>query len=314
MMTWKPEPTPDDVCFETIKTALESVPAGVKMVINSGEFYGITPRTANLELIARFFDKYPELADKAFLSVKGGTKVEVLEPDSSPENLRRSVDCILEKLRGTKKLDLFECARVDRKVPVEEAIKTLSGFVAEGKFDFIGMSEVSAATLRKGHSVHPIAAVEIEVSPWSHDDKIKEVITTAKELGIAVCAYSPLGRGFLTGQKPEDFQVGDFRRNLARFRAENVEQNLKFVNALKSLAEKKGLSPAQLCIAWVSSLGPHIIPLQGSSNKERTLENLSGGEVVLSAQDQADIKELMESHTIAGGRSYGDDHAAHLMI
>jgi len=233
---------------------------------------------------------------------------------NSPQNLRRSVDCILEKLRGTKKLDLFECARVDRKVPVEEAIKTLSGLVAEGKFDYIGMSEVSAATLRKGHSVHPIAAVEIEISPWSYDDKIKETIAAAQELGIAICAYSPLGRGFLTGKKPEDFQVGDFRRGLSRFKAENVEQNLKFVNALKSLAEKKGITPAQLCIAWVSSLGPQVIPLQGSSNKERTLENLSGGKVVLSAQDQADIKELMESHTIAGDRYYGDDHAAHLMV
>jgi len=135
MMTWTPNPTPAEQAFEAFKTAIDLVPQGQKLFINSGEFYGHNPRTANLELIARFFTKYPELADRCFLSVKGGVKPTELAPDSSPENLRRSVDAILKALDGKKKMDLFECARVDSKVSIEDTITTLKGLVAEGKFD-----------------------------------------------------------------------------------------------------------------------------------------------------------------------------------
>jgi len=305
MMTWKPTPVPDEQCFEAIKASLDSVPPGAKMLLNSGEFYGeIKDMTANLDLVARFFERYPTYAEKAFLSVKGGAKADSYATDGSPENLRRSVDNINSKLRGMKKLDLFECARVDPGYPIEDQMKTLVTLQKEGKFDHIGLSECSAATVTRANTVAPVALVEIEVSPLSYEKETKAVIATCGELGIAVVAYSPMGKGFLTGQikQAEDFEGGDHRRNFSRFKKESIEHNLILVNALKSIADKKGISTGQLCIAWVSSRGPHIMPLPGSSNKKRTIENLEGAEVVLTPEELEEIDTVLEAHTVAGGR------------
>ncbi|KZT71736.1 Aldo/keto reductase [Daedalea quercina L-15889] len=313
MMTWRGAgPAPDEQCFEAIKAGVDALPPGTKMLLNSGEFYANDFGTGNLELLARFFEKYPSYADKTFLSVKGGAKG--LGPDASPENLRRSVDNINKALRGTKKLDLFECARVDPNVPVEESIKTLAGLIKEGKFDHIGMSECSAASLRRGNSVYPIAAVEIEVSPWSYEEETKKVIATAQELGIAVVAYSPLGRGFLTGsiKSVDDLPENDIRRRLTRFGEEYIKHNLTLVEALKAVAVKKGCTPGQLSIAWVGSLGPNVIPLPGSSKKERTLENLAGGDVQLTEADLAEINGIIAKYEVKGDRYFGNPEAAHL--
>ncbi|KAI0251558.1 aldo/keto reductase [Lactifluus subvellereus] len=305
MMTWKPTPVPDEDCFAAIKAGIDALPPGAKMMLNSGEFYGQGETAANLELVARFFEKYPSYADRAFLSVKGGHKLHSLQPDGSPENLRRSVDNILEKLRGTKSLDLFECARYDPTYPLEDTLKVLQGFVQEGKFEYIGLSEVSAATVRRAHQAAPeVAAVEIEISPWSYTQETKDVIATCAELGIAVIGYSPLGRGFLTGQikKPDDFEEGDFRRIFSRFQEDNFKHNFAIVDALTAIASRKGITPAQLSIAWVSARGPHVLPLPGSSNAKRTLENLAGGDVELPKEDLAEIDKVLETHTIKGGR------------
>jgi len=303
MMTWTSNPTPDEEAFEAIKTAIDQVPQGQRLFINSGEFYGNSPRTANLELVARFFTKYPELADRTFLSVKGGTGAEDLEPDASPKNLRRSVDAILKALDGKKKVDLFECARVDSKVPIEESIKTLKGFIKEGKFDHIGISEVSADSVKKAAAVHEIAAVEIEVSPWSYEDETKKVIATCKSLGIPVIAYSPLGRGFLTGKlKKEDLPEGDFRRHLDRFQDEAVIYNQKIVDALTRIAEKKGVSTAQISLAWVSSLG--VIPIPGSSKPSRVKENFAAANIELTNEELKEINDTLASHEVKGTRSF----------
>ena len=196
---WKPTPVPDEDCFASIKAGIDALPPGAKMFLNSGtlchtfspygyrpsnssshyryagEFYGQGETPANLELVARFFEKYPSYADKAFLSVKGGFKLHSLQPDGSPENLRRSVDYILKKLRGIKSLDLFECARYDSTYPLEDTLKVLQGFIREGKFKYIGLSEVSAATVRRAYNAAPeVAAVEIEVSPWSYTQETKD--------------------------------------------------------------------------------------------------------------------------------------------
>ncbi|EPT04693.1 hypothetical protein FOMPIDRAFT_1113169 [Fomitopsis schrenkii] len=312
-MTWRgSEPVPDEQCFEAIKAGIDAVPPGAKMLLNSGEFYANDLGTGNLELLARFFDKYPSYADKTFLSVKGGVKS--LKPDSSPENLRRSVDNINAVLRGTKRLDLFECARVDQNVPIEEAIKTLAGLIKEGKFDHIGMSECRAETLRRAHAVHPIAAVEIEVSPWSYEEEVKKVIATSQELGIAVVAYSPLGHGFLTGaiKSINDLPKDDSRRHLTRFGEDYIKHNLTLVEELKAIAAKKGCTPGQLSIAWVGSLGAKVIPLPGSSKKERTLENLAGGDVLLTETDVSEINEALARHEVKGDRYFGNSEAAHL--
>ncbi|CDO72842.1 hypothetical protein BN946_scf185002.g27 [Trametes cinnabarina] len=310
MMTWRDPnvPLPDEEAFEAIKAGVDAMPHGVKMFLNSGEFYGPNASTANLELLARFYEKYPEYVERTFLSVKGGNKENSLVPDASPENLRRSVDKINTVLRGTKRVDLFECARVDDKVPIEDTIKTLVQLKKEGKFDHIGMSECSAATLRRANAVHPIAAVEIEVSLWSYEEETKKVIETAKELGIAVIAYSPLGRGFLTGsiKSPDNLAPQDMRRHFSRFQEENFKHNMAIVEALKVVAAKKGITPAQLCIAWVASRGPHIIPLPGSSSKQRNLENIAAGNIELTAAELAEIDEILARHTVKGGR-YRDD-------
>jgi len=315
MITGRPVPLPDEQAFAAIKAGVDSVPKGSKMMLNGGEFYGPNLSTANIELLARFFDKYPEYADRTFLSVKGGLQPNSYNPDSSPENLRRSVDNINEKLRGTKKLDLFECARIDYNVPVEEAIGTLAVLVKEGKFDYIGVSEVSEATLRRANAVHPISIVEIEVSPWSYEEETRNVIQAAGDLDIIVAAYSPLGRGFLTGQikKTDDLPEGDFRHRLVRFKDENIKHNLVLVDALTVIAKRKGVTPAQLSIAWVCSLGKYVIPIPGSSQEERTRENIAAGEVNLTPEDMEHIKEAMETHEVQGDRYFGvGNKGAHL--
>ncbi|KAG8907151.1 hypothetical protein FRB99_005259 [Tulasnella sp. 403] len=309
MMTWTPTPTPDEQAFEALRTAISLVPADHKLLINSGEFYGINPRTANLELVARFFTKHPELAERCFLSVKGGTSAQDLEPDASPENIRRSVDTILKALDGKKKLDLFQCARIDPKVPVEDTMTTLLQLQSEGKFDHIGISEVSEATLKRAASVAGIAAVEIEVSPWAYEEETRKVIETAQELDIAVVAYAPLGRGFLTGQlKKEDLPEGDFRRNLAKFQETAAAHNHKLVEALGNIAQKKGVSNAQLCIAWVSTLGANVIPLPGSSKPSRVKENFAAGNIKFTEEELTELNQVIADTPVVGGRYFGGEN------
>ncbi|KAG8939270.1 hypothetical protein FRC04_006734 [Tulasnella sp. 424] len=307
LLTWVPNPVPDEQAFAAIKAAIDLVPTDQKLFINSAEFYGHEPLTANLDLLARFFTKYPELADRTFLSVKGGTSGPALRTvDGSPENLRRSVDAINKALDGKKRLDLFECARVDPNIPIEQTMETLKGLVKEGKFDHIGVSEISAESLKKAASVAPIAAVEIEVSPWSYEEETKKVIATCAELKIPVAAYSPLGRGFLTGQlKKEDLPEGDIRLHFARFQDEALAHNQKIVDALAAIAEKKGLTNAQLCLAWVSNLGPQIVPIPGSSKVHRVQENFVGCNIKLSEEEVDSIKAAIEDIGVKGGRYLG---------
>ncbi|KAG1827020.1 NADP-dependent oxidoreductase domain-containing protein [Suillus subaureus] len=304
MMTWAPEPVPDEQCFEAIKAGVDALPPGTKMFLNGGEFYAHDLTTTNLEMIARFFEKYPDYVDKTFLSIKGGVKPGTLVPDGSPANLRRSVELINEKLRGTKRLDLFQSARVDPNIPLEESIRALVELKNEGKLDHIGMSECSADTLRRGNAVHSIAAVEIEVSPWEYGEEARKVIATAEELGVAVIAYSPLGHGFLTGQikRLEDIPEGDFRRSMPRFQEDNFKHNFAIVDALTAIARSKNITSAQLSIAWVASLGKHVIPLPGSSHAKRTRENCAGGDVELSTEDITEINSVIGAGAARGGR------------
>jgi len=314
LMTWKAQPNPDEQSFAAIKAGIDSCPPGVKMFLNGGEFYGPNFGTANIEMISRFFEKYPEYADRAFLSVKGGNKANDLTPDGSEENVKRSVNTVLEKLRGKKKLDLFQCARVDPNTSLEISLGVLAQFVKEGKIGSIGMSEVKAETLLRGHKVHPITAVEIEVSPWEYGPQQKAVIKAAQENNIAVIAYSPIGRGFLTGQikSLDDIPEGDFRRMLPRFQPENMAKNFEIVEKLQAIAKEKGITSAQLSIAWVSSLGPHVLPLPGSSHADRTVENVGGGKVQFTSAELAKVNEVIENAVPSGSRYPGDDKTMHL--
>ncbi|KAG1891275.1 Aldo/keto reductase [Suillus subluteus] len=269
--TWTPEPVPDEQCFEAIKAGVDALPPGTKMFLNGGEFYGHNLATTNLEMIARFFEKYPDYVDKTFLSIKGGLKPGTVPlPDGSPANLRRSVELINEKLRGTKRLDLFQSARVDPNVPLEESIKALVELKNEGKLDHIGMSECSADSLRRGNActwiIHPITAVEIEVSPWEYGEEAKKAV-------------------------------------------QNFKHNFAIVDALTAIAKSKNVTSAQLSIAWVASLGKHVIPLPGSSHAKRTRENCAGGDIELSTEDITEINSVISAAEIKGGR-YG--HEAYL--
>ncbi|KAJ7508262.1 aldo/keto reductase [Mycena galericulata] len=298
----------DEDCFESIKAGVDALPDGAKMFLNSGEHYA-----SNLELLSRFYAKYPEYADKTFLSVKGGL-ISGGIPDCSMENLRKSVAAITKSLGPHKKMDLYQPARIDPKIPIEQVMESLVVLLKEGYFAHIGLSECLATTLLRGHAVYPVTAAEIEVSIWSYGTEQKDVIATAAELGVSVLAFSPLGRGFLTGAYTSraDIPEGDFRSRFSRFSADNLPHNARIVSQLVAIADKKGITPAQLCIAWVAALGPHVIPLPGSSKAKRTLENCAGGDVVFSAEELAEITAIAEKGDFKGGRYTGGPEIQYL--
>ncbi|KAG8894467.1 hypothetical protein FRB99_001248 [Tulasnella sp. 403] len=306
-LTMTPQPVPDEVAFEAIKTAFGCVPEGQKLLLNSAEFYGRPPKmTGNLELLARFFTKYPELADRAILAVKGAINPALWKPDNSPAGLRRSVEICLEALDGKKKIDIFQpgrVGRVDPDYPIEDTIKELKALVDEGKFDHIGLSETKAETVRRAHAVHPIAVVEVEVSPWAYEQRTKDVIETTRELRIPILAYSPLGMGFLTGKiKREELPVGDPRTHFPKWDAENASRNQGIVDILSAAAKTRNMSTAQYCLAWVASLGPHVVPIPGSGKVERVKENFGAGEVYLSAEEIEAVQKSVQEHGVHGGK------------
>ncbi|KAL1939742.1 hypothetical protein VTO73DRAFT_9775 [Trametes versicolor] len=307
-MSWVPKPVSDEQAFEAIKAGLDTLPAGAKLILNSAQFYGPGMSTHNLEIVSRFFEKYPEYTERAFLMVKGGHSPDK-GLDNSAASLRRSVDISLAALRGKKTIDCFQPARVDKAVTIEDTVKTLAALKDEGKFAHIGLSECAAATVRRAQAVHPIAVVEIEVSPTSYEEETKKVIATCAELNIAIVGYSPLGHGLLTGNysSTKDIDPNDVRAHLSRFQEENLRHNLVIAEAIKSLATKKGCTPAQLCIGWVGSLGDKVIPLPGSARKERNLENLAGGDVILTEEEKAEMAHILATHPVKGAR-YGDNN------
>ncbi|KAF5367490.1 hypothetical protein D9758_003748 [Tetrapyrgos nigripes] len=314
MMTTAVDPVPDEVCFEAIKAGVDALPPGVKAFLNTADFYDRNRGLGNLEMLSRFFAKHPDYAEKTFISVKGGFNPATHGPDCSYEFLKLSVERSIKALGPLKKIDLYEPGRVDRNVGIENIMKTLVSFVEEGKFDHIGLSECNADTLRKAHSIYPITVAEIEVSPFEYGEQQKRVIATAAELNIAVAAYSPLGHGFLTGtiKSPADLPKGDHRSRLTRFKEEHFLNNMALVDDLKAIAQKKGITSAQLCIAWVCTTGPTVIPLAGSSKASRTLENLEAGDIVFTAEELESINEAVGKHEITGDRYYGEHIDMHL--
>ncbi|KAJ5131948.1 hypothetical protein N7448_006106 [Penicillium atrosanguineum] len=302
-MTWQAQPPAQEVCFETLNKTLE---LGANFW-NGGELYG-TPEYNSMHLLNKYFTKYPENADKVVLSVKGGLKVGQLGPDGSEENIRRSVDNCVRLLDGKKKIDIFECARQDPNFPVERTIEVLAELVKEGKIGGIGLSEVDAETIRRAAKVHPIAAVEVEMSLWSTDILENDIAKTCAELNIPVIAYSPLGRGVLTGavNSLSDLPEGDIRRHMSRFQEENFQHNLKLINEVQSLASRKGVAPAQIALAWVRSLSgkpgmPTIIPIPGGTTVDKLVQNM-GGVQVLSDEELAEVDAILKRHTVAGPR------------
>jgi pyridoxine 4-dehydrogenase len=302
-MTWQAQPPSQEVCFETLNKSLE---LGANFW-NGGELYG-TPEYNSLHLLNKYFTMYPENADKVVLSIKGGLKPGQLIPDGSEENIRRSVDESLRVLDGKKKLDIFECARQESKYPVEHTIGVLAQYVKEGKIGGIGLSEVDAETIRRAHKVHPIAAVEVELSLWSTDILENDVAKTCAELNIPIVAYSPLGRGVLTGAVTslDDIPEGDIRRHMSRFQEINFQQNLMLISEVNSLASRKNVAPSQIALAWIRTLSnkpgmPTIIPIPGGTTVDKLVQNMTGVDK-LTDEEMAEIDAILKRHTVAGPR------------
>ena len=280
---------------------------------NAGEFYG-TPAYNSLHLLNRYFTAHPSDAERVVLSIKGGIDPATHVPDGTEAGVRRSVEYCLEGLEGKKFLDIFECARVDPKTPIEVTVAALAEYVRAGKIGGIALSEVRAETIRRAAAVHPICAVEVELSLWSPEILENGVAATCAELGIPVVAYSPLGRGVFTGEvkKLEDLAADDPRRHFPRFQPEAFEQNLGLVREVDRLAEKKGCTPAQFALAWVKQLSgregmPVIIPIPGATTEKRVMENMK--EVRLDDSDWDEIDAILKKTTVVGDR-YGGPAAA----
>ncbi|KAK4106312.1 aldo/keto reductase [Parathielavia hyrcaniae] len=267
---------------------------------NGGIFYG-PPHANSLQLLKYYFNKHPEDADKVVLCIKGAYDAKTHQPDGSPEGIRASVGEALRVLDGVK-IDVFECARVDPAVPIETSVGALAELVKEGKIGGIGLSEVNANTIRRAHAVHPIAAVEVEMSLFTTDPLTNGVADTCHELGIPLVAYSPIGRGMLTGdlRKPDDVAANDMRQFLSRFQPGAFEQNFKLVEAAERIAERHGATVAQLAIAWVRRQG--AIPIPGCTKVERVVENCQ--DVPLTEHDLDEIRALLQTLPVAGQR-YG---------
>ena len=219
-----------------------------------------------------------------------------------PDYVRSSCDASLQRL-GVDVIDLYYQHRVDRATPVEETWGALSELVEAGKVRYLGISEAAPDTLRRAHAVHPVTALQTEYSLWSRDPE-DELLGTVRELGIGFVAYSPLGRGFLTGQiaSPEDLPEGDFRRNNPRFQGENFERNLQLVERVREMAVDKGCTPAQLALAWLLAQGDDVVPIPGTKRVARLEENLGALEVAMTAEDLARLDELAPVGVAAGNR------------
>lgn len=215
-----------------------------------------------------------------------------LRVDGRPEYVRQACDASLRRL-GVETIDVYFLHRVDKNTPIEDTVGAMADLVRAGKVRLLGLSEASAQTLRRAHAVHPIAALQSEYSLWSRDVE-REILPACRELGVALLAFSPLGRGFLTGavRSREALAPGDYRRSLPRFSAEHLDANLAVVAQLEALAAARGATPAQTALAWLLARGPDVVPIPGMSRRARIAENIGALSIVLSTDELAQLDAL----------------------
>ncbi|WP_143309786.1 aldo/keto reductase [Chitinophaga vietnamensis] len=243
--------------------------------------------------------------DQVFLATKFGFRVKEDKSfyvDASPKYLKQACEASLKRL-NTDVIDLYYSHRIDDTVPVEETVGAMAELVKEGKVRFLGLSEASAETLRKANAVHPIAALQSEYSLFTRDVE-GDILKAAREGGTSLVAYSPLGRGLSTGAITDMGQLsdGDFRKGLPRFQGDNFEQNLQTVNALEKFAKEKGITTAQLSLAWVLAQGEDIIPIPGTKRRKYLVENAAAADIQLSQAELQAIDDLLKQHAVAGQR------------
>ncbi|MGN6235189.1 aldo/keto reductase [Dyella sp.] len=246
--------------------------------------------------------------DEVFLATKFGIVRDPNDPtvrgiSGRPEYVRAACDASLKRL-GVDTIDLYYQHRVDPSVPIEETVGAMAELVQAGKVRYLGLSEASGATLERACKVHPIAALQSEFSLWTRDPQTNGMLDACRRLGVTLVAYSPLGRGFLTGAitKPEDFDADDYRRHSPRFQGENFARNLSLVEQVQALAARKGCTPAQLALAWVLAQGQDIVAIPGTKRRSRLDENLGALQVELSAAELAAIDAVFPPDAAAGPR------------
>lgn len=225
--------------------------------------------------------------------------------NGTPEYVHQACDASLQRL-GLDYIDLYYQHRVDPNVPIEDTVGAMAELVQQGKVRYLGLSEAAPATIRRAYATHPISALQSEYSLWQREPE-DEILPTIRELGIGFVAYSPLGRGFLSGQitSPDDFAPDDFRRNLPRFQGENFNKNLQLVERVKQIAAEKGVTPGQLALAWLLAQGNDIVPIPGTKRQKYLEENVAAVEVTLTSAELQQIAEVAPKGVAAGDR-YAD--------
>ena len=245
--------------------------------------------------------------DRIFIATKfgnvRGADGQFLSIDGKPDYVRSACDASLKRL-GVDTIDLYYQHRVDPDTPIEDTVGAMAGLVAAGKVRYLGLSEASAQTLERAHKVHRITALQSEYSLWSRDVESLGILATARRLGVALVAYSPLGRGFLSGvwNTPGDIAEGDRRRDMPRFQGDNFDHNLRLVEALKAIAARRGVTAAQLALAWVIAQGEDIVPIPGTKRRKYLEENVSAVDLLLTPAELAEIGAAVPAGAVAGTR------------
>jgi len=295
---------------ESIATIRHALDRGLSL-LDTADMYG--PHT-NEVLVGKAIQGR---RDQVFLATKFGIVRDPANPtargvNGRPDYVRAACEGSLRRL-GVETIDLYYQHRVDPNVPIEETVGAMAELVQAGKVRHLGLSEASAATLERASKVHPIAALQSEYSLWTRDPEHNGVLDACRRLGIALVAYSPLGRGFLTGaiRSPDDFEADDYRRHSPRFMGDNFAHNLALVDKVKALAADKGCSPAQLALAWVLAQGDDVFAIPGTKKRSRLDENLGALDVALSKDDLAAIDAVFPADAVAGAR-YSAESMAHV--
>jgi aryl-alcohol dehydrogenase-like predicted oxidoreductase len=284
---------------ESIATIHHAIERGVTF-LDTADMYGVG---SNEELVGRAIR---DRRDRVFLATKFGNvrgpAGEFLGVKGDPDYVRSACEASLKRL-GVEVIDLYYQHRVDPNVPIEDTVGAMARLKEEGKIRFLGLSEAAPNTIRRAAAVATITAVQTELSLWSRDAEA-EVIPTVRELGIGDVAYSPLGRGFLTGQikSPEDFPEDDFRRFHPRFTGENFEKNIQLVHEVEAMAREKGCTTAQLALAWVLAQGEDIVPIPGTKHRKYLDENIAALDVKLSGEDLKRLDDILPPGAAAGER------------
>jgi aryl-alcohol dehydrogenase-like predicted oxidoreductase len=285
---------------ESIATIHRSIELGMSF-LDTADVYGFGDNEVLVGKATRGRREKVFLATK-FAIVRDRSNPAARGVSGKPEYVRAACDASLQRL-GVETIDLYYQHRVDPNTPIEETVGAMAELVRLGKVRYLGLSEASAATIRRANAVHPIAALQSEYSLWTRDPE-DEVLRTTRELGIAFVAYSPLGRGFLTGQlrKFEDLEADDYRRNSPRFQGENFQKNIDLVARVEAIAREKNCTPGQLALAWLLAQGKDIIPIPGTKRRKYLEENAGALNVKLAADELRRINEVAPKGAASGPR------------